>query len=39
VQLGKLEAANIPVVVQNLDDKSYDVGAEGLLGNEFPVPV
>lgn len=35
VQLGKLEATNVPVVVQNLDDKSYGVGVDGLLGMSF----
>ena len=35
VVLGKLEATNVPVVVQNLDDKSYGVGVDGLLGMSF----
>jgi clan AA aspartic protease (TIGR02281 family) len=35
VQLGKLEASNVPIVVQNLDDKSYGVGVDGLLGMSF----
>jgi clan AA aspartic protease (TIGR02281 family) len=35
VVLGKLEATNIPVVVQNVDDKSYGTGVDGLLGMSF----
>jgi len=35
VQLGKLEATNVPVVVQNIDDKSYGAGVDGLLGMSF----
>jgi predicted aspartyl protease len=35
VQLGRLEATNVPVVVQNVDDKSYGVGVDGLLGMSF----
>jgi clan AA aspartic protease (TIGR02281 family) len=35
VQLGKLEATNVPVVVQKLDDKSYGPGIDGLLGMSF----
>jgi len=35
VQLGKLEATNVPVVVQNVDDKSYGAGVDGLLGMSF----
>jgi clan AA aspartic protease (TIGR02281 family) len=35
VQLGKLEATNVPVVVQNVDEKSFGVGVDGLLGMSF----
>jgi aspartyl protease family protein len=35
VLLGKLEAANVPVVVQKVDEKSYGVGVDGLLGMSF----
>jgi hypothetical protein len=35
VQLGKLQATNVPVVVQKLDDKSYGNGIDGLLGMTF----
>jgi clan AA aspartic protease (TIGR02281 family) len=35
VMLGKLEAANVPVAVQNADDKSYGNGVDGLLGMSF----
>jgi aspartyl protease family protein len=35
VQLGNLEATNVPIVVQNLDEKSYGVGVDGLLGMSF----
>jgi clan AA aspartic protease (TIGR02281 family) len=35
VRLGKLEAANVPVAVQNVDEKSYGVGVDGLLGMSF----
>jgi clan AA aspartic protease (TIGR02281 family) len=35
VQLGKLAATNVPIVVQNLDEKSYGVGVDGLLGMSF----
>ena len=35
VALGKLEAVNVPVVVQNTDAKSYGVGVDGLLGMSF----
>ena len=35
VQLGKLEATNVPVVVQDVDDKSYGAGVDGLLGMSF----
>jgi clan AA aspartic protease (TIGR02281 family) len=35
VRLGKLEATNVPVVVQKLDDKSYGAGVDGLLGMSF----
>jgi clan AA aspartic protease (TIGR02281 family) len=33
VQLGKLQAIDVPVAVQKVDDKSY--GADGLLGMSF----
>ncbi|WP_426419377.1 TIGR02281 family clan AA aspartic protease [Bradyrhizobium genosp. A] len=35
VALGKLEATNVPVAVQNTDDKSYGAGVDGLLGMSF----
>ena len=35
VQLGKLEASNVPVVVQNVDEKSFGAGVDGLLGMSF----
>jgi aspartyl protease family protein len=35
VMLGKLEAANVPTVVQNTDAKSYGTGVDGLLGMSF----
>ncbi len=35
VQLGRLEATNVPVVIQNVDDKSYGNGVDGLLGMSF----
>jgi clan AA aspartic protease (TIGR02281 family) len=35
VMLGKLEATNVPVAIQNLDEKSYGVGVDGLLGMSF----
>ncbi len=35
VQLGKLEAANVPVAIQNVDEKSYGAGVDGLLGMSF----
>jgi clan AA aspartic protease (TIGR02281 family) len=35
VQLGRLEATNVPVAVQNVDDKSYGPGVDGLLGMSF----
>jgi len=35
VQLGKLEATNVPVAVQKVDEKSYGVGVDGLLGMSF----
>ena len=35
VALGKLTATNVPVAVQNLDDKSYGPGVDGLLGMSF----
>lgn len=35
VLLGKLEATNVPVAVQNVDEKSYGTGVDGLLGMSF----
>jgi clan AA aspartic protease (TIGR02281 family) len=35
VVLGKLEATNVPVAVQSVDDKSYGAGVDGLLGMSF----
>jgi clan AA aspartic protease (TIGR02281 family) len=35
VMLGKLEATNVPIAIQNLDEKSYGVGVDGLLGMSF----
>jgi len=35
VMLGKLEAANVPVAIQKVDEKSYGVGVDGLLGMSF----
>jgi predicted aspartyl protease len=35
VMLGKLEAVNVPIVVQNLDARSYGPGVDGLLGMSF----
>ena len=35
VQLGKLAAANVPVVVQKTDENSYGAGVDGLLGMSF----
>jgi clan AA aspartic protease (TIGR02281 family) len=35
VALGKLEAVNVPVAIQNVDDKSYGPGVDGLLGMSF----
>ncbi|WP_334376514.1 TIGR02281 family clan AA aspartic protease [Bradyrhizobium sp. AZCC 1719] len=35
VRLGKLEATNVPVAVQNVDGKSYGTGVDGLLGMSF----
>ena len=35
VALGKLEAANVPVAIQNVDQKSYGPGVDGLLGMSF----
>jgi clan AA aspartic protease (TIGR02281 family) len=35
IQLGKLEATNVPVVVQSVDEKSFGVGVDGLLGMSF----
>jgi clan AA aspartic protease (TIGR02281 family) len=35
VMLGKLEAANVPVAIQKVDEKSYGAGVDGLLGMSF----
>jgi predicted aspartyl protease len=35
VALGKLEASNVPVAVQMVDDKSYGPGVDGLLEMSF----
>ncbi len=35
VALGKLEAIDVPAVVQNVDEKSYGPGVDGLLGMSF----
>jgi clan AA aspartic protease (TIGR02281 family) len=35
IRLGRLEAANVPTVVQKTDDKSYGAGIDGLLGMSF----
>ncbi|HEY2137181.1 MAG TPA: TIGR02281 family clan AA aspartic protease [Xanthobacteraceae bacterium] len=35
IRLGKLEAANVPTVVQKTDAKSYGAGIDGLLGMSF----
>ena len=35
VMLGKLEAVNVPIAVQSVDDKSYGAGIDGLLGMSF----
>jgi clan AA aspartic protease (TIGR02281 family) len=35
VMLGKLEAANVPVAIQSVDEKSYGAGVDGLLGMSF----
>jgi clan AA aspartic protease (TIGR02281 family) len=35
VQVGKLQAASVPVVVQKVDAKSYGPGIDGLLGMSF----
>jgi clan AA aspartic protease (TIGR02281 family) len=35
VKLGKLEATNVPVAVQKVDEKSYGAGVDGLLGMSF----
>jgi aspartyl protease family protein len=35
VTLGRLEASNVPVAIQNVDDKSYGPGIDGLLGMSF----
>ena len=33
--LGKLEATNVPVAIQKVDENSYGVGVDGLLGMSF----
>ena len=35
VMLGKLEAVNVPVAIQKVDEKSYGAGVDGLLGMSF----
>ena len=35
VRLGKLQAQNVPIVVQKTDEKSYGPGVDGLLGMSF----
>jgi clan AA aspartic protease (TIGR02281 family) len=35
VKLGRLEAVNVPIVVQKIDAKSYGPGIDGLLGMSF----
>lgn len=35
IALGKLEASNVPIAIQNVDDKSYGPGIDGLLGMSF----
>ena len=35
VALGKLTAINVPVAVQDVDEKSYGPGVDGLLGMSF----
>jgi predicted aspartyl protease len=35
MQLGALAAANVPVVVQKTDERSYGIGIDGLLGMSF----
>lgn len=35
VSLGRLQAGNVPVVVQDTDEKSYGQGVDGLLGMSF----
>jgi aspartyl protease family protein len=35
IALGKLEAANVPVAIQDVDEKSYGPGVDGLLGMRF----
>jgi clan AA aspartic protease (TIGR02281 family) len=35
VSLGKLDAKNVPVAVQQVDAKSYGTGVDGLLGMTF----
>ena len=35
VTFGKLEATNVPVAVQKVDEKSYGTGVDGLLGMSF----
>jgi len=35
IALGTLQAANVPVAAQNVDEKSYGAGVDGLLGMSF----
>jgi clan AA aspartic protease (TIGR02281 family) len=35
VQLGKLQATSVPIVVQKVDERSYGPGIDGLLGMSF----
>ena len=35
VMLGRLEAVNVPVAIQKIDEKSYGAGVDGLLGMSF----
>lgn len=35
VRLGRLEAMNVPIVVQKTDSRSYGAGVDGLLGMSF----
>jgi aspartyl protease family protein len=35
IRLGKLEATNVPTVVQKTDERSYGTGIDGLLGMSF----